>query len=85
MKIYKYYFLEIDKPISIEAKTKHNARKVLEQVCNDSNYKDKGYVLTNLVRETCETLVAEVSVKDTKNGQVVWNGTGWSKKTTNNI
>lgn len=80
MKIYKYYFLEIDKPISIEAKYKHNARKILEQVCNDLNYKDKGYLLTNLVRETSETLVAEVSVKDTKNGQVVWNGRGWSKK-----
>lgn len=84
MKIYKYYFLDVDKPISIEAKSKHTARKVLEQVCNDSNFKDKGYALTNLVRETCETLVADVSVKETKNGQVMWNGRGWTKKTTKN-
>ena len=84
MKIYKYYFLDIDKPISVEAKSKHTARKVLEQVCNDPNFKEKGYILTNLLRETSETLVADVSVKETKTGQVIWDGRGWSKKTTNN-
>lgn len=81
MKIYKYYFLEIDKPISVEAMNKHTARKVLEKVCNESIYKDKGYVLTNLVRETCETLVEDVSTKDTKAGKVIWNGRGWIKTT----
>jgi hypothetical protein len=81
MKIYKYYFLDIDKPISVESHNKHNARAVLEKVCNDSNFKDKGYVLTNLVKETSETLVIDVSVKETKTGQVIWNGRGWSKKT----
>lgn len=60
---------------------KHTARKVLEKVCNDSNYKEKGYILTNLVRETCETLVVDVSVKETKTGQVIWNGRGWTKQT----
>jgi hypothetical protein len=84
MKIYKYYFLDIDKPISVEAKSKHTARKVLEQVCNDPNFKEKGYILTNLLRETSETLVADVSVKETKTGQMMWDGRGWSKKTTNN-
>jgi hypothetical protein len=84
MKIYKYYFLDIDKPITVEAKSKHTARKVLEQVCNESNFKEKGYILTNLLRETSETLVADVSVKETKTGQVIWDGRGWSKKTTNN-
>jgi hypothetical protein len=84
MKIYKYYFLDIVKPITVEAKSKHTARKVLEQVCNESNFKEKGYILTNLLRETSETLVADVSVKETKTGQVIWDGRGWSKKTTNN-
>ena len=84
MKIYKYYFLDIDKPISVEAKSKHTARKVLEQVCNDPKIKEKGYILTNLLRETSETLVADVSVKETKTGQMMWDGRGWSKKTTNN-
>ena len=84
MKIYKYYFLDIDKPISVEAKSKHTARKVLEQVCNDPNFKEKEYILTNLLRETSETLVADVSVKETKTGQMMWDGRGWSKKTTNN-
>jgi hypothetical protein len=84
MKIYKYYFLDIDKPITVEAKSTHTARKVLEQVCNESNFKEKGYILTNLLRETSETLVADVSVKETKTGQVIWDGRGWSKKTTNN-
>ena len=82
MKIYKYYFLDIDKPISVESHNKHNARAVLEKVCNDANFKDKGYLLTNLVKETSETLVIDVSVKETKTGQVIWNGRGWSKKTT---
>ena len=50
-----------------------------------NHFKDKGYILTNLVRETSETLVIDVSVKETKTGQVMWNGRGWSKKTTNNI
>lgn len=81
MKIYKYYFLDIDKPISVESHNKQKAREILEQVCNNSIYKDKGYILTNLVRETSETLVAEVSVKETKTGEVMWNGRGWSKKT----
>jgi hypothetical protein len=82
MKIYKYYFLDMDKPISVEANNKHKAREILEQVCNNSIYKDKGYILTNLVRETSETLVADVSVKETKTGQMMWNGKGWLKKTT---
>jgi len=81
MKMYKYYFLNLEKPISVEANNKQSARNVLEQICNQTEYKNNGYEMLNLVRETSETLVAGVSFKTSKqHGVLIWSDRGWVKK-----
>ena len=80
MKLYRYYFDGLDKPITIEAMNKINARAKLEEVCNTEKFIQEGYTLTNLLRETTETLVIGVSNKIIKNIKHYWNGKGRSKK-----
>lgn len=77
MKVYRYYFNGIDKPIMIEAKSKYSARNTLEEICNTPKYRDNGYAIPLLVKETCETLVEGVSVKDSKHGILIWSKQGW--------
>lgn len=81
MNRYKYYFFEKDKPISIEANSKHSARVALEQICNSPEYKNNGYEIIAIVRETSETLVEGVSLKySDKHGWLVWSEHGWTKQ-----
>jgi hypothetical protein len=85
MKLYRYYFDGLDKPITIEAMNKINARAKLEEVCNTKKFIQEGYTITNLLRETTETLVIGVSNKNIKNVKYYWNGKGWSKKSQQSI
>ena len=80
MKLYRYYFDGLDKPISIEALNKITARAKLEEVCNTEKFVNEGYTIVNVLRETTETLVIGVSNKTIQNIKHYWNGKGWSKK-----
>jgi hypothetical protein len=83
MKRYKYYFNGLEeKPISIEATNKESARRKLEEICNDSRYKDKGYAIPNVIRETTETLVEGVSEKNVNGVEFIWSNNGWIKNIT---
>lgn len=77
MKRYRYYFNDIDKPISIEATNKLSARAKLEEICNDPNYMERGYKIMNIRLETTETLVVSVSEKTINNKKHIWNGYEW--------
>jgi hypothetical protein len=77
MKRYRYYFNDIDKPISIEATSKVSARAKLEEICNNPTYMDKGYRIMNIRLETTETLVVGVSQKTINNKNFIWNGNQW--------
>lgn len=83
MKRYKYYFNGLEeKPISIEASSKESARRKLEEICNDSRYKDNGYAIPNVIRETTETLVEGVSEKNVNGVEFIWSNNGWIKNIT---
>ena len=77
MKRYRYYFNDIDKPISIEATNKMSARAKLEEICNDPTYMERGYKIMNIRLETTETLVVSVSEKTINNKTHIWNGKQW--------
>jgi predicted kinase len=77
---YKYYFFELDEPISIEARNKYSARQLLEEIVNQKEYKERGYDMLGLRKETSETLVEGVSTKNTRqHGLLVWTDKGWAK------
>jgi len=78
MKRYRYYFNDIEKPISIEATNKVSARTKLEDICNDPTYMERGYTIMNIRLETTETLVAGVSQKTINNQTYTWNGQQWT-------
>jgi len=80
MKRYRYYFIDIDKPISIEAMSKISARAKLEDICNNPNYAERGYKIMNIRLETTETLVVGVSEKTINNQTHIWNGNSWTNK-----
>jgi hypothetical protein len=69
--------MDIDKPISIEATNKQNARARLEEICNNPIYIERGYKIMNIKLETTETLVNGVSTKTIKNKKHIWNGNTW--------
>lgn len=77
MKRYRYYFNDIDKPISIEATNKMSARAKLEDICNSPAYMERGYSILNIRLETTETLVVGVSEKIINNKKHLWNGNTW--------
>ena len=80
MKRYKYYFFGLEDPINIEAQNKHSARRVLEDVVNQAEFKQRGYEMLALRKETSETLVEGVSTKDSnRHGKLVWTDKGWIK------
>ncbi len=78
MKRYKFFFANIDKPISIESMRQDFARRKLEEICNTPEFKDKGYIMTNLVNETNETLLEGVSIKKVHGKEYLWSATGWA-------
>jgi len=83
LKRYKYYFFGLEEPISIEARSKHSARRVLEDVVNQADFKERGYAMLALRKETSETLVEGVSTKDSnRHGKLVWTEKGWTKDET---
>ena len=83
MKRYKYYFFGLDDPISIEAQSKQSARRVLEEVVNQREYKERGYEMLALRKETSETLVEGVSLKHSnQHGLLIWTDKGWIKNET---
>lgn len=77
MKRYRYYFNDIDMPISIEATNKISARTKLEDICNDPSFIERGFSILNIRLETTETLVVGVSEKKIKNKTHHWNGNTW--------
>lgn len=77
MKRYRYYFNNIEKPISIESTNKMSARAKLEEICNSQAYIEKGYSIPNIRLETTETLVTGVSEKIINNKPHVWSGATW--------
>ena len=80
MKRYKYYFFGLEDPINIEAQNKHSARRVLEDVVNQAEFKQRGYEMLALRKETSETLVEGVSTKySNRHGKLVWTDKGWIK------
>ena len=80
MKRYRYYFIDMDKPIMIEATNKISARSKLEDICNNPAYAERGYKIMNIRLETTETLVVGVSVKNINNQNYIWNGNTWINK-----
>lgn len=80
MKLYRYYFDGLEKPIIIEAINKITSRAKLDEVCNTEKFINEGYTIKNLLRETTETLVIGVSNKTIQNIKHYWNGKGWNKK-----
>ena len=80
MKRYRYYFINIDKPIMIEATNKISARSKLEDICNNPAYAERGYKIMNIRLETTETLVVGVSEKTINNQNYIWNGHTWINK-----
>jgi hypothetical protein len=78
MKRYRYYFIDIDKPISIEAMSKVSARARLEDICNKPEFTERGYSILNIRLETTETLVVGVSEKTINNTPHVWDGQNWA-------
>jgi hypothetical protein len=80
MKRYRYYFIDIDKPIMIEATNKISARSKLEDICNNPAYAERGYKIMNIRLETTETLVVGVSEKTINNQNYIWNGHTWINK-----
>jgi hypothetical protein len=80
MKRYRYYFIDMDKPIMIEATNKISARSKLEDICNNPAYAERGYKIMNIRLETTETLVVGVSEKNINNQNYIWNGNTWINK-----
>jgi hypothetical protein len=78
MKRYRYYFNDIEKPISIEAMSRVSARSKLEDICNKPEYIERGYSILNIRLETTETLVVGVSEKTINNSPHVWDGQSWA-------
>lgn len=77
MNLYRFYFTDIEKPISIEAYTKKSARMKLQQVI--ISLESKGYFLENLIKETVEELIDGVSEKTSNGINYVWKNNQWRK------
>lgn len=78
MKIYRFYFTDIDKPISIEAMTKYNARIKLQEII--PQLEAMGYFLENLCRESVEEMLDGVTEKNIKGQKFIWQNNQWTKK-----
>ncbi len=79
--LYKYYFRGAEKPIEIESTTKTQSLVMLEKIISRSRNED--YQITNIVNETVETLIPNVSTKVVKGETYVFTGTAgelWIKK-----
>ena len=77
MNIYRFYFSDCEKPISIEAWTKKSARQKLQQIIIP--LESKGYFLENLIKETVEELIDGVSEKIVNNQKFIWRNERWMK------
>lgn len=75
MNLYRFYFIEKDKPISIEAHTRHGARIKLQEIL--PSIKDKGYFLEDLCRESVEELIEDVSTKIVNGKTLTWKNNKW--------
>jgi len=78
MKIYRFYFTDIDKPISIESMTKYNARIKLQEIIPP--LEAKGYFLENLCRESVEEMLDGVTEKIINGQKMIWQNNKWTKK-----
>jgi hypothetical protein len=78
MKIYRFYFTDIDKPIAIESMTKYNARIKLQEII--LNLESKGYFLENLCRESVEEMLEGVTEKTINGQKLIWQNNQWTKK-----
>lgn len=75
IKFYKFYFNEVEKPVTIEAVSKNAAYFHLEKILPE--IEEFGYFLQNLVDVKVETPVVGVSKKKHKGKNFVWTSEGW--------
>ena len=75
MNLYRFYFIEKDKPISVEAKTRHAARIKLQEIL--PSIESKGYYLEDLCRESVEQLIEDVSTKTVNGKTLTWKNGKW--------
>jgi len=75
MNLYRFYFHEKEKPISVEAMDRKSARIKLQEIL--PQLQDKGYFLDELLRETVEQLIDDVSEKIIKGKKHVWKENKW--------
>lgn len=78
MKIYRFYFTDIDKPIAIESMTKYSARIKLQEIIPP--LEAKGYFLENLCRESVEEMLDGVTEKIINSQKMIWQNNKWTKK-----
>jgi acetyl-CoA carboxylase carboxyltransferase component len=78
MKIYKYYFSNNKKPISIEAVSRQAANHALQQII--PTLEQKGYNLRELVDVKVETPIVGVTTKKQFGNLLVWTSEGWLPK-----
>lgn len=76
IKLYKYYFKDIEKPIIIEAITKQSANDMLESVM--SQVAAKGYMLENLIDCRVETPISGQTKKKHEGKEYTWTDSGWA-------
>jgi len=75
IKFYKFYFNEVEKPVTIEAVSKTAAYFHLEKIMPE--IAELGYVLQNLVDVKVETPIIGISKKKHKGKSFIWTSEGW--------
>ena len=71
IRFYKYYFSEVETPITIEARTKHEAREILKDIVYKLSDKYKN---SKIVGETVVIPLRGVSEKVVKGIKYIWVG-----------
>lgn len=75
MNLYRFYFVDIEKPIMIEATERRAARIKLQEII--PSLESKGYFLDDLCRESVEELIDGVSEKLIQGKKHVWKENKW--------
>jgi hypothetical protein len=76
IRFYHYYYFGIETPIKIEARTKHDARKILDTI--QSSLPEK-YQNSKIVGESVVKPIRGISEKTTKGVRYIWVGEDRSK------
>jgi len=75
IKFYKYYFRDIEKPITIEALSKQSANHAIEQLM--PQLEAKGYKIQNIIDVRVEQPIQGVSTKKHNGKNFIWTTEGW--------